>query len=266
MTSKSHHIATPRHPNTAVRSNAAGQPSTTQAGAGRPAPVDRRLELIGRKLAEHWEVARFPRLADTPVDDGHGEGVVDNPYWRFLRLMPRGGVDPAQQWSVEYGAAVRDLLVRTYSSSIPSPADLTWLERVLTGRGVVEIGAGSGYWAWQLRQAGIDVVAVDDGTANRSHLWTEVPFGNTADACDHGDRALALIRPPLDSAMAQTALDFYDGDLLIFAGDESTAAGRIFYDSLRTGWQEIGTAPHHPTYAGVACHLRAFRRHRRIPV
>ncbi|MGN2640216.1 hypothetical protein ACTD5D_29425 [Nocardia takedensis] len=223
-----------------------------------PPTVDARLALIQDRLAEHWESARFPRLADTPVDDG--PAAIDNPYWRFLRLMPRGGVDPAQQWAVEFSDSVRDLLVRTYAWSIPSPSDLAWLLGVLAGRGVLEIGAGSGYWAWQLRQAGVDVVAVDDKRGHWDHLWTEVPFGNSADAFEHAERALMLIRPPHGSTTAQTALDFYDGDLLIFSGDETAAGGRIFENTLAEHWTEIGAAPHHPSYAGIRCGLRAFRR------
>ncbi|WP_054812815.1 hypothetical protein [Nocardia arizonensis] len=223
-------------------------------------PVDRRLDLIGRRLAEHWEIARFPRLAETPAEDGPAEPAVENPYWRFLRLMPRGGVDPGRQWSVEFSEPLRDLLVRTYSPAIPSPADMAWLRTTLAGRGVIEVGAGAGYWAWQLRQIGVDVVAVDDKSRRCEYQWTEVRFGNGADACEHADRALVLIGPPRGSHTAQTALDFYDGDLLIFAGDESTAAGRIFHESLATGWREIGAAPHHPNFAGIPCRLRAFGR------
>ncbi|MET7773345.1 hypothetical protein [Nocardia sp. NPDC005366] len=229
-----------------------------------PAPesgsVDRRLALIQQKLVEQWEVAPFPRLAETPADNGHPDHAIDNPYWQFLRLMPRAGLEPQDQWAVAFSASVRDLLVRTYASSIPSPADIRWIVDLLAGRDLLEVGAGSGYWAWQLRQAGIDVIAVDNRSTRWDHMWTDVDYGNTADASLHADRALMLIHPPHESSMAQTALDFYDGDLLVFAGDETTAASRIFHATLARGWEEIAAAAHHPTYVGIPCRLRAFRR------
>jgi len=223
-------------------------------------PVDRRLALIEQKLIEQWEAAPFPRLAETPADKGVGDHTADDPYWRFLRVMPRAGVEPGDRWAVAFSDSVRDLLVRTYASSIPSPADISWIREVSEGRDLLEIGAGSGYWAWQLRQAGADVIAVDNKSATWDHMWTDVAFGNTADACLHAERALLLVHPPRESAMAQTALDFYDGDLLIYAGDETTAASRGFHATLTREWTEIGAAPHHPTYVGIPCRLRAFRR------
>jgi hypothetical protein len=35
---------------------------------------------------------------------------------------------------------------------------------------IVEVGAGSGYWAYELRQAGVEVVATDPGTGRYHRL------------------------------------------------------------------------------------------------
>ncbi len=132
------------------------------------------------------------------------------------------------------------------------------------GRGVLDIGAGSGYWAYQLRQVGIDVVAVDNGDWHEKwpQRWSLVEEGNTRVAKEHPDRALMLIWPPYDSPMAKTALDFYDGDLLIYAGEGEggCTAADSFHAELDRSWQEIGVAPHHPTFDGIHCRLTAYKR------
>ena len=66
---------------------------------------------------------------------------------------------------------------------------------------LVEIGAGTGYWAHKLRDVGADILAFDqaptDGDMpNRYHMhtptWTEVEPGDHTVLTAHSDRALFL--------------------------------------------------------------------------
>lgn len=138
------------------------------------------------------------------------------------------------------------------------------MREILLGQGVVEIAAGSGYWAYQLRQIGVDVIAVDNGEwADKWHQqWSLVVEGDPSAAEQHPDRALMLIWPPYDSPMARAALDFYDGDLVIYAGEGhgGCTAGDAFHDALEREWTEISEAPHHPIFDGIHCRLTAYRR------
>jgi hypothetical protein len=217
------------------------------------------------RLQQRWESEPFPRLADTLLDQGV---PTDNPYWDVVRLMPREKDPWMDPWVVDWMRPpyepTRTDLVNTYAWSIPSPADLEWMRGILLGRGVVEIGAGSGYWAYQLRQLGVDVVAVDNGEWSDKWCqhWSLVVEGDTRIAEEHPDRALILIWPPYDSPMARTALDFYDGDLLIYAGegDGGCTADDSFHEALTAEWEQVGEAPHHPTFDGIHCRLTAYRR------
>jgi SAM-dependent methyltransferase len=55
----------------------------------------------------------------------------------------------------------RDELAPLYAWAIPSPGSIAWIVDVLDGTPLLEVGAGRGYWAALLAQAGIDVVAFD---------------------------------------------------------------------------------------------------------
>jgi hypothetical protein len=227
-----------------------------------------RASEILRRLAE---APIRNRLAATPCDVG---ARTDNPYWRIVRQMPVGRFPLFDPWPVDsldlLGSQsddaprpVRDGLVRQYAFAIPSPSDLAWCRQILGGRAVLEIGAGTGYWAWQLRQLGIDVLAIDNGDWSWPMQWTRVDDSNTAMAVlKNPDRALMMIWPPYSDSMASAVLDFYTGDLLIYAGEEryGCTADDEFHEALETRWEEISTAPHHPTFEGIHCRLRAYRR------
>src|SRR5262249_45616428 len=103
------------------------------------------------------------RIAGSAYDQVTPAGV-DNPYWEIVRQLP--SVREAGQGICPDGFARglpggHHLLTKRYSWAIPSPGDIAWLARILRGRGLVEIGAGSGYWVWQATQAGIDAIAYE---------------------------------------------------------------------------------------------------------
>lgn len=228
----------------------------------RPRVAIRYLEALHRKHG-------FDRLAATPLDV---PDITDNPYWDIVRLMPRDDHLPFDnQWRVSgWGtpdgvpSPLRRSLTLLYAFAIPSPSDLLWLQAILDGRGVVEVGAGNGYWAWQLTQLGIDVAAVDDRSWHQewAQHWHPVEDGNTWTAKRHSDRALMLIWPPYSSPMAAAALDFYEGDLVIYAGEGhgGCTGDDEFHERLESDWDEIGESPHHPTFDGIHCRLTAYRR------
>lgn len=209
----------------------------------------------------------FARLADTECDTGK---ATDNPYWDLVRLMPRDTAPYGDRWAVDgfkgYGDGLPSLLhgetQKVFAWSIPSPADLAWILDLLDGRDVVEIGAGAGYWAWQLRQLGVEVAAVDNGSWTFPNSWSAVERGGPDHAALYPGRALLLVWPPYGDAMASDALAAYAGDLVIYAGegDGGCTGDQTFHDQLGAGWTEVGHAPHHATFWSVHCWLTAYRR------
>jgi hypothetical protein len=100
---------------------------------------------------------------------------------------------------------------------------------------MVEMGAGTGYWAYRLLARGVDVIAYDqappDGErANRYHAptatWTDVVAADQAVLTEHSDRALFLCWPPLFSSLGD-CLTTYNGNTVALIGDGGHRTARI---------------------------------------
>jgi hypothetical protein len=123
-------------------------------------------------------------------------------------------------------------VAQRYSYVFPDP-DLT---SALCKLGpLVEIGAGTGYWAAKLRASGADIVAFDQAppdsdTPNRYHpqtrTWTTVLHGDHTVLAAHSDRALFLCWPPLFSSLGD-CLSFYTGNTVACIGDGGHRTARL---------------------------------------
>lgn len=243
--------------------------------------------LYGRALESEDNSMAFkgPPVANTQWDQEIPESV-SNPYWEILRRFPTDegswpwgdgkptihgfwfGGDKEVLDEIHRLGLWREGLVRRYSWSIPSPGDIEWIDKVTDGRGVVEIGAGGGYWAWQMRQYGIDVIAYDrhkpspNNIFAKSHLWTAVERGGTPRAALHPDRALFLCWPTYADGWANRALRAYQGDTVIYAGEDGggCTADDAFHTRLWNEWELEEYSPHHFTYWGIHCRLGVWRR------
>jgi hypothetical protein len=101
-----------------------------------------------------------------------------------------------------------------YAWAVPTPAALGLLARYGP---LIELGAGTGYWAWQLRQRGVDIVAYDVEVPPEP--WTEVLTGDVSSLEQHPDRSLLLCWPPADTPLAGQALLRYRGRILLYVGE-----------------------------------------------
>lgn len=96
----------------------------------------------------------------------------------------------------------RDALVHRYSFAVPDEAALEAIRRC-SPSGVIEIGAGTGYWARLLLDRGVDVVAVEVAPAPsarnkwfaKTPAWCDVEEGDESAVDDHGTRTLLLVWP-----------------------------------------------------------------------
>lgn len=208
------------------------------------------------------------RLAGGPYDQRIPAGR-ENPYWQIVRQLPAvPGTGGAHPDGFARGLPVgHHLLAARYAWAIASPGDIAWLARTVRGRGLVEIGAGSGYWAWQAAQAGIDVVAYEPADPAVNPYTDGVEYfplrraDHTA-AARHPDRALMLCWPSTGEPWAARALDVYTGDLLIYIGEErgGRCADEGFFRLLEQEWRPIGSSPHHVAWRHTTCTMTAFRR------
>ncbi|MGC2190850.1 MAG: hypothetical protein WA751_00760, partial [Candidatus Dormiibacterota bacterium] len=127
--------------------------------------------------------------------------MVEDPLSQSLKKRPPRSVD------------LTALAVR-FSYVVPEPRLLGVLHDLAP---LVEIGAGTGYWAYLLRKTDTDIVAFDQtppGSSrdNRYHpntvCWTAVGVGDQTELVRHRDRTLFVCWPPLFSSLGD-CLSFY---------------------------------------------------------
>lgn len=92
--------------------------------------------------------------------------------------------------------------------------------------GVVEIGAGAGYWARMLREIGVDVIAYDPQpkdspwhVAGEKGGWSEVLTGDHTAVIGHSDRTLLTVWPEYEALWSQQMLELYEGETVIYVGE-----------------------------------------------
>ncbi len=147
------------------------------------------------------------------------DGTLHNPMFAEVReLLDRfsgSGMDKARTFlSFE-----RKSFLSQYAFSIPTADTLT---TVAGYSPLVEIGAGSGYWAMCLAACGAEIVAYDlippvEGppvSVSRTNwqfrkIWHPVLEGDETSAAANSGRTLFLCWPPPENPMASRALDLY---------------------------------------------------------
>jgi hypothetical protein len=124
---------------------------------------------------------------------------------------------------IERMMSVRRQLVWAFAWAVPSRQAIT--EIALHGP-LIEIGAGTGYWAWVMKQAGADIVAYDHAV-EAPPFWSEVLRGGPERVAEHADRTLFLCWPPMGEPLAADCLSAYRGERVLSIGERG--------DSARTG-------------------------------
>jgi hypothetical protein len=137
-------------------------------------------------------------------------------------------------------------LSQQYSYVFPEPEVLALLA---TLGPIIEIGAGTGYWAAKLRSLGVDIIAFDQAPpdtdlVNRYHAktptWTEVARGDHTVLPDYPHRALFLCWPPLFSALGE-CLSCYPGDTVARIGDDGHRTAPIA--GLNEAFTKVAACP-----------------------
>jgi hypothetical protein len=167
---------------------------------------------------------------------------------------------------------IRQHLTHKYAFGVPGDEALECLARYAP---LVEIGAGTGYWARCLRERGVDIVAYDTmGDSWRSWfrpsilaetrrggtraiearpdaqrvdpvLWTEVVQGGPEVLEGHAERTLLLCWPDPWSGFDDVSLLAFPGGRVAVVGEpgEAGPGSPGFQARLQRSWQRIETAP-----------------------
>jgi hypothetical protein len=175
--------------------------------------------------------------------------VNDATIWTQIRAAgPQGestGFDPyrtddvlaAERATLQYDR--RKSFVASYAWAIPSPAAVECIANAVGPRRLLEVCAGSGLWASLLAAQGVKVVATDLGQPAVLHYEVERLDAETAVKQHRECAALMLIWPPFKNDCAYQAVRAFEGDLLVFVGDERFTANDRFFARLARDWLQV---------------------------
>jgi hypothetical protein len=249
-------------------------------------------DTIQATLSTMWSLYRPGRRVQTPgamppdILGGpatplsrHGDPLpadMNNPYWSIALLLPTSGTDRGRpELSTFFGQpdclpVTRDDLTYTYSFAVPSPRDIDFLVAQLDGRAVIELGAGTGYWAWQLSQRNVDVLAYDSFHWADNQLISGIQYhpvhrGSVEKIAEHADRVLMLCWPDYDTPFARQALEAYSGDEVIYIGEGwgGCTGDDAFGEMLAEKWEHVASSPGHVNYYGIHSDVGVYRRAQR---
>ena len=171
---------------------------------------------------------------------------LQNPYLdEFESLRPAWRVPPHMRKLTMERYMARQRMVARYAWAVPNDEAIATLVRHSP---LVEMGAGTGYWAWLVRQAGGDILAFDryppPDARNRwhagEHPWAEVLPGGARILTRHPGRTLFLCWPPEDEPMAEQSLLSYGGSTLLYAGElDHSAEGSPRLPHPFEGWEPV---------------------------
>jgi len=190
---------------------------------------------------------------------------IVNPYLDYFyslppecRRDPLVPLDGRESWSTPW-LQFKSSVASTYAWAVPTRTAVAAIA-AHTSR-VVEVGCGSGYWAWLLEQAGVDVLAID--TTPPPVAWHAVRLGTELEVAKHPDRTLFLCWPPWASEMAYNALSRYRGELVVYVGEWMGGSAEPRFFSLLAQEYEEADRVDIPQWFMRADRLTIWRARRR---
>lgn len=140
------------------------------------------------------------------------------------------------KYSTSYWA--RMALVKKYAWAIPDKKTLSIIAEYSP---IVEMGAGTGYWAYLLSQLEVEIIAFDRAPVKTPEKsWFPVRYGYPSILKKYGDKTLFLCWPPYDdsSNMSFRALESYPGNTVIYIGEGlgGCTGTDEFHESLENNW------------------------------
>jgi hypothetical protein len=186
--------------------------------------------------------------------------------WDLWKLRPRRNFPASLEgWDWEADPMVRNFRAREKFINRYGFAVLTRaaIEAMRPYAPLLEIGAGSGYWTYELRKYGVDCIATDtmngqygffeengEVTSRRwTHHYTHIEILNSVEAVrKYPNRNILTVWPDYDASWAADALDIFTGQVVIYMGEgygNATADDR-FHELLdnRFGDHEVIPMPH----------------------
>lgn len=180
--------------------------------------------------------------------------LIENPYWEEIQKTRKNRKLFRDFLLDDYRERRR--LVQKYAWAIP---DQEAIEVIASYFPIVEIGAGTGYWAALIRQLGGEICCYDIKPPEQN--WFKVSVGYPEHIKDHSNSTLFLCWPPYAEPMATDCLKLYSGKILLYVGEGhwGCTGDDNFHELLEKEFEEIRCVEI-PQWSGLHDYLWVYRR------
>jgi SAM-dependent methyltransferase len=132
----------------------------------------------------------------------------------------------------------REQLVRKYAWAIPDDEAIKELVKLSP---IFEVGAGNGYWAKLIAEAGGTVICYDICVPEETYFPVYLGGSEVVSkiGVDYDNCTLFLCWPPYNDSMASDCLKLYTGNKLVYIGEgyDGCTGDKMFHRILDKDWQ-----------------------------
>ena len=186
------------------------------------------------RVAQHLQSKRLlPNDCIVPKAKSHLNPYYDYWCWSCENLEWAGPETGTA--NVRSSHQILPVFMLHFGCVVPSYESLQIIRKVAKGRQILEIGSGTGYWAYMLRRLGLKVDAVDNLQSEYRTLWisgTTVEDGAEYLESRNGadDAVLLLVYPIVGLDFTARILDAYKGSTICVAGTQNRNGYTAFKD------------------------------------
>jgi hypothetical protein len=170
--------------------------------------------------------------------------LADDPVMAQFQLS--GGLDGIRQ-----NQALREKVIAQFGYAILSREAVN---RLVPYGPFLEVGAGTGYWSYELQRAGCVSIATDLHTPETKaqpavlhpfqggRCYVDVIAMAAEEAVtQHPEKALLMVWPELGESWACSALTAYRGQTLVYVGVArgGWTGDDLLHDEIERGWREV---------------------------
>jgi hypothetical protein len=191
---------------------------------------------------------------------------VENPYFEAYKKHQCDESEMIEKLMTGFNA--RKHLCHQYAWAVPNEEALQLLVKFSP---IIEIGAGSGYWAFLAQQMGADIFCFDKlpptkgSTKNHFHPNMEpyVPVfeGGPETLLKYPERTLFMCWPPYSDPMAHECLKNYRGNHILYVGEGGggCTGDDAFWERIDKEWDESDSIMI-PQWWGIHDYMCVFTR------
>ncbi len=151
-----------------------------------------------------------------------------------------------EEWEARGHAEDRRKCIANYGFAVPNDEAI---QKLVELSPIIEMGAGIGYWASLVAEAGGQIEAFDKwlGVENSYSFkhrepWFPIQFGEPEMLKTHPAKTLFLCWPCYKKSFAHDCLKAFQGDTVVYIGEGmgGCTADDEFHQRLEEEWKEVG--------------------------